>query len=112
MITTANYILIAMLNSGQRIFEYDDTCDVWQTLNAFYGDDYQSLLHEPDSELFPIDVLAMESGKVIATYKLAFCGCCFDHFFAKGWVADGPYTLDRFYGDLRKAREELDKTTD
>lgn len=102
MATTANYILTATVDGQEHIFEYEDAMDIWQTLEEFYSEDYAEVLIELEgSETFPVEVKAMQNGKVIAAYRLTFNGCVFDHFFAKGWKTGcDPYTLDEFVKDI------------
>lgn len=102
MTTTANYILAATVDGQEHIFEYEDTMDVWQTLEEFYSSDYsETIANRAGSGEFPVEVKAMQNGKVITTYRLKFNGCVFDHFFAKGWKAGcDPYTLDEFIKDI------------
>lgn len=96
MIITGNYLLIASIEGEQHFFEYE-TNDVWSTLEQFWHEDYPEKLIDKDGNgEFPIDVLAMENGKVIKRYPLLFTNGCFHAFFDKGHTAYGPYTLDQF----------------
>ena len=100
MTTTANYILTATVDGQEHIFEYEDTMDVWQTLEEFYSSDYsETIANRAGSGEFPVEVKAMHNGKVITTYRLKFNGCVFDHFFAKGWKATAAWGAD--FGAIR-----------
>lgn len=103
MVTTANYILTATVGGQEHIFEYEDTMDVWQTLEEFYADDHaEALIELEGSESCPVEVKAMHNGKVITTYRLRFCEVVFYAYFGRGVLADGkPYTLDKFIKDIR-----------
>lgn len=105
---TANYILTATVDGQEYIFEYEDTMDIWQTLEEFYSSDYsETIANRAGSGEFPVEVKAMHNGKVITTYCFKFNGCVFDHFFAKGWKTGcDPYTLDEFIKDI-EIRETL-----
>lgn len=110
MITTANYLLIATLNGVQHVFEYEDCGDVWSALGEFFADDYPEIIDEDKDGQFPIDVMAMDDGKVIKCYEVAFHSGLFDHFFAKGWRGEGePYTLDEFQKDVTEVRQNLNE---
>ena len=102
MTTTAYYILTATVDGQEHIFEYEDTMDVWQTLEEFFTEDYpEAIVHLAGSGEFPVEVRAMCDGRVITIYHLTFNGCVFDHYFAKGWKAGcDPYTLDEFIKDI------------
>lgn len=108
MITTANYLLIAYVGGEQYHFEYEDCGDMWSALEQFYGDDYHSLIDKDNDGQFPIDVLAMDGGKAVKRYEVAFHSGIFDHFFAKGWKQDEVYTLDEFGKDVKEVRSILD----
>lgn len=103
MITTATYLLIAQIGDEQYHFEYEDCYDVWTALEQFWHEDYpETLITKKDSGLFPITVLSMLEGKVIATYPFTFNHLCFHAFFDNGHTADGPFTLNQFAEHIRR----------
>lgn len=92
MITTANYIVKVRPQDGEAyIFEYE-TPDVWTALEEFWHEDWDNWLSGiyMDSA-WPIDVYAMERGKVIRVYKFKLCTSSFHGFFDHGRC-----TLDEF----------------
>lgn len=102
MITTANYLLIAKVGDLQYFFEYD-TCDIWETLEQFWHEDYpDTLIQINDGGMFPIDVLALEDGKEIDRYPMQFNAAVFHAFFDHGHKADGIYTLEQFGKDIER----------
>lgn len=112
MVTTANYLLIAYVGGEQYHFVYEDCGDMWEALKQFYGDDYDYLIDKDKDGQFPIDVLAMDDGKAIKRYEVAFHSGVFDHFFGKGWKQDVTYTLDEFGKDIMAVRKKLDGATE
>ena len=103
MITTANYQLTAKVGGEQYRFEYD-AGDVWEALGEFFHEDWpETLMQRRDGDLFPIDVAAMDDGKVIASYKLAFNASLFHYFYDHGRL-----TLDEFDRALREQRQNMD----
>lgn len=102
MITQINYILRSVVGGETYLFEYYDKNEIGEVVSAFYFEDYpEKLLHLQGSGLFPVEVLAMDGGKVCTTYRFQLDDCAFDHFFAKGWKAGcDPYTLDEFKKDI------------
>lgn len=99
MITTANYIIKAVVNGSTFIFQYDETMDVWETLGEFWHEDYPEVLADVQgSGLFPMDVYAMGdgNGKVIAVYPFTFNHAVFHAFFDNGFKHDGHFTVDEF----------------
>lgn len=99
MITTSNYLLSATVGGEQYRFEYD-AGDVWEALGEFWHEDYpETLMQRRDGDLFPIDVAAMDDGKVIASYELAFNASLFHYFYDHGRI-----TLDEFASALRQDR--------
>ena len=103
MITTANYIVKVVAEGETYVFEYD-TDDMWTALKEFWHDDWEWKFAHIEKQCFALDVLAMEDGKVIKTYELAFEMSYFHHFYDHG-----DCTLDEFYNGLRRCREELEK---
>ena len=92
MITTANYIVKVRPQNGETyIFEYE-TPDVWTALEELWHDDWDNWLSDiyMDSA-WPIDVYAMEHGKVIRVYKFKLCTSFFHAYFDHGRL-----TLDEF----------------
>ena len=109
MMTTANYVLVAYVGGEQYHFEYEDCGDMWEALQEFFFDDYPEILIDIDKAgEFPIDVLAMDGGKAIRRYEVAFHSVLFDHFFGKGHTVDSIYTLDDFGKDIKDVRSRLD----
>lgn len=113
MITTANYILKAVVDGEVFIFQYDEAGDAWEALEQFWHDgDYgEHIARLSGSGMFPIDVIAMEDGKAIQKYEFTFNGVAFDHFFDKGWSASSTepgqrYTLDQFAKDIERKPED------
>lgn len=112
MITTANYILKAVVDGEVFIFQYDEAGDVWDALEQFWHDgDYdEHIARLNGSGEFPIDVIAMEKSKAIFAYSFMFNCAIFDHFFDKGWSASSTepgqrYTLDQFAKDIERKPE-------
>lgn len=112
---TANYLLKAMVGKAEYYFEYE-SADLWDALDEFFHDDWESLSHLQGSGRFPIDVYAMEEGQALRLYKFTFDAGIFNHFFDKGWVAYSQepgqrYTLDMFSKDIeRKDKVSNDAT--
>lgn len=111
MITTANYIVKAVVDGEVFIFQYDEAGDAWEALEQFWHEDYPETLIDKGG-LFPIDVMAMGGGRAIRTYEFTFNSGVFHAFFDHGHTASGPYTLDQFAKDIeRKDREKNDVTS-
>ena len=111
MITTANYILKAVVDGEVYIFPYDDLGDAWEALEEFYHEDYpEELIRKEGGGLFPIDVIAMDGGKAIRKYEFTFNIGLFRAFFDKGHTADGIYTLDQFAKDIERKPEDKPDT--
>ena len=109
MITTANYILKAVVDGEVYIFPYDDLGDVWEALEEFYHEDYpEELIRKEGGGLFPVDVYAMDGGKAIRKYEFTFNVGLFRAFFDKGHTASGTYTLDQFAEDIERKSDEQD----
>ncbi len=107
MITTATYILAAIVNGEKYIFEYK-AYDPWAALQEFWHEDYPKvILGKTGDSYFPIDVYSMLEGKVMYTYKMAFDHANFHAFFDKGHKADGIYTLDEFAEVINKERMKM-----
>ena len=107
MITTANYILKAVVDGEVFIFQYDEAGDAWESLEQFWHEDYPEALIDKGDGLFPIDVIAMDGSKAIRKYEFEFNAGVFDHFFDKGWSASSTepgqrYTLDQFAKDIKR----------
>ena len=108
MITTANYIVKAVVDGEVFIFPYDDLGDVWEALDEFWHEDYPEVLIDKGGGLFPIDVIAMDGGKAIRKYEFMFNAGVFHAFFDKGHTVDGIYTLDQFAKDIERKSDEQD----
>ena len=107
MMTTANYIVKAVVDGEVYIFPYDDLGDAWEALEEFYHEDYpEELIRKEGGGLFPIDVIAMDGGKAIRKYEFTFNIGLFRAFFDKGHTADGIYTLDQFAKDIERKPED------
>ncbi len=106
MKTTANYLLIAYVGGEQYYFEYEECGDMWEALEQFWHEDYPETLMDKDGR-FAVDVLAMDGGKSIKRYEVAFNNAHFHAFYDNGFKHDGPYTLNEFEKVLRHEREEL-----
>jgi len=113
MITTANYILKAVVDGEVFIFQYDEAPEVWDALEQFWhGDDYaEHIARLSGSGEFPIDVIAMDGSKAIRKYEFMFNCAIFDHFFDKGWSASSTepgqrYTLDQFAKDIERKPDD------
>ena len=106
MITTANYILKAVVDGEVFIFQYDEACDAWEALEQFWHEDYPEVLIDKGGGLFPIDVIAMDGGKAIRKYEFEFNEGTFHAFFDHGHTADGTYTLDQFAKDIERKPED------
>jgi len=90
MITTVNYILQVVAEGETYVFEYE-TNDVWETLHEFWRDDFDYLAHKMITKAWPVEVRAMDGGKVITTYHLKFEQSSFHHYYDHGDI-----TLDEF----------------
>lgn len=102
MTTKTNYILIATLGNENYSFNYECN-DVLEALEYFWHNDYVDCLADRnDSDYFPIDVLAMEQGKVIYTYKFALNASLFHHYFDNGRV-----TIEEFDASIRTMRKKM-----
>lgn len=104
MITTANYMIKAVVNNLTYLFQYEDSASVWEALQQFWYDDYPETPIIESGEMFPIDVIALDGGKVIRVYSFTFHPAAFHAFFDKGHIADGPYTLDQFAKDIERKK--------
>lgn len=102
MITTANYLMKVVANGDTYVFEYE-TPDVWTALEEFWYEDWSGSLPDTVEEPWPLDILAMDRGKVIISYRLAFEPTVFHHFYDHGDI-----TLDQFHNAICKIRKELD----
>lgn len=103
MITSANYVLIAYVGSEQYRFEYEDCGDMWEALEQFWHEDYEVLNEEDHTECFAVDVVAMEYGKAIKRYEVAFDASIFHYFYDHGRI-----TLNEFSDAIRDVRAGLD----
>ncbi len=113
MITTANYIIKAVVNGSTYLFEYDDTMDIFETMEKFWHEDYPEVLADVQGiELFPMDIYAMrdDDGKVIATYPFTFNAAVFHAFYDHGHKVDGPYTMDDFFNDIIRKEKNYGMT--
>lgn len=108
MITTANYILKAVVDGEVFIFQYDEAGDAWEALEQFWHEDYPEVLSSKRGGLFPIDVIAMDGGKAIRKYEFMFNAGVFHAFFDHGHTANGTYTLDQFAKDIERKSDEPD----
>lgn len=106
MITTANYIVKAVVDGEVFIFQYDETPEVWDALEQFWHEDYPEVLTDKGGGLFPIDVIAMDGSKAIRKYEFMFNAGVFHAFFDKGHTAEGTYTLDQFAKDIERKKED------
>ncbi len=112
MITTANYIIKAVVNGEHYVFQYEECGDTWEALELFWHDDFDEMLAQvPNNGVFPIDVIAMDDGKAIAVHEFTFNLPVFAHFFDKGWSASSTesqqcYTLEQFAQDIAREKEE------
>ena len=103
MITTANYIVKVVAEGETYVFEYE-TGDVWTALDEFWHEDWDGWLSDKMmTKAWPLDVMAMDDGKVIKTYELAFEMSYFHHFYDHGHI-----TLNEFDDAIRKIRADLD----
>lgn len=108
MTTTANYMIKAVVGGETYLFQYEHCYDAWAALEQFWHEDYpETIASLPDCGTFPLDILSMLEGKVIATMPVTFNAGCFDHFFDKGWSASSHepgqrYTLDQFAKDIAR----------
>lgn len=108
MTTTANYMIKAVVGGETYLFQYEHCYDAWAALEQFWHEDYpETIASLPDCGTFPIDILSMLEGKVIATMPVTFNCALFDHFFDKGWSASSHepgqrYTLDQFAKDIAR----------
>jgi hypothetical protein len=112
MITTANYIVKAVVDGEVFIFQYDEAGDAWEALEQFWHEDYPEVLIDKGGGLFPIDVIAMEDSKAIRKYEFEFNAGEFHAFFDKGHTVDGIYTLDQFAKDIERKPGSSTTTTD
>ena len=97
MIITDSYILKATINGKRWVYQYD-TNDVWTTLEEFWHDDYpETLSHMDEAGQFPIEVHAMDNGKVIKTYQFIFNCVIFHAFYDHGYI-----TLNEFKYQITK----------
>ena len=108
MITTANYILKAVVDGEVFIFQYDEAGNAWEALEQFWHGDYPEVLIDKGGGLFPIDVIAMDGGKAIRKYEFEFNAGVFHAFFDKGHTVDGVYTLDQFVEFIERKSDEQD----
>jgi len=108
MISTETYIIKAVVGGETYLFQYEHCYDAWAALEQFWHEDYpETIASLPDCGTFPIDILSMLEGKVIATMPVTFNCAVFDHFFDKGWSASSQepgqrYTLDQFAKDIAR----------
>ena len=103
MITTANYIVKVVAEGETYVFEYD-TADVWKALDEFWHEDWDDWLSDKKmTKAWPLDVMAMDDGKVIKTYELAFEMSYFHYYYDHGRI-----TLDEFHNALLEIRKKLD----
>ena len=110
MITTANYIIKAVVNGSTYIFEYDDAMTIWEAMEKFWHEDYpEALADMQGSEMFPMDIYAMGDGdgKVITVYAFTFHSALFHAFYDK---ADSPYTENDFLGDIIRKEKNYGMT--
>lgn len=97
MIITDNYILKATINGKRWAYQYD-TNDVWTALEEFWHEDYpETLSHMDEAGQFPIEVHAMDNGKVIKTYQFIFNCAIFHAFYDHGHI-----TLNEFKDQITK----------
>ncbi len=112
MITTANYMIKAVVNGENYVFQYEECGDAWEALELFWHEDFgETLARVPNNGVFPLDVIAMENGKTIRVYEFTFNMAAFDHYFDKGWSASSTepgqrYTLEQFAKDIAREKEE------
>lgn len=103
MITTADYLIRVVAEGETYMFEYDAP-DVWTAMEEFWHDDWNDRLsHKAMTKAWPMDVMAMDGGKVIATYNFAFEMSHFHHYYDHGDI-----TLDEFDKAIRVMRADLD----
>lgn len=106
MTTTANYLLVAQIDGEEYHFQYEDSYDVWATLEQFWHEDYPEVLIDKGGGLFPITVLSMLQGKVMYRYEFTFNCAVFHAFFDNGHTVSGIYTLDQFAKDIARKADE------
>lgn len=118
MITTANYMIKAVVNGENYVFQYENCGDAWEALELFWHQDFgETLADVHNNGEFPIDVIALDNGKAIRKYTFTFNMAVFDHFFDKGWSASSGeagerYTLTQFGKDIeRRENKENDVTS-
>lgn len=102
MITTANYVLKTNVNGEVFTFVYE-TNDVWEALKEFWHEDFNNYLAcYPIEKAWPIDIDAMDSGKVISTYHFQFEQSSFHSFYDIGGC-----TLDEFDKCIRRDKPKV-----
>lgn len=106
MITTATYILKAVVDGETYLFHYDHCYDSWTALEQFWHDDYPTTLISKGGGLFTIHILSMLEGKVVSTRRVTFNAGVFHAFFDHGHTASGPYTIDQFARDIEAGEVE------
>ena len=105
MITTANYIIKAVVDGEVFIFQYE-AGDALDALEQFWHEDYPEVLQGHDGGEFPVDVIAMDGGKAIRTYGFTFNAGVFHAFFDHGHTISGPYAIDQFAKDIERKQKE------
>ena len=103
MISTANYVLVAYVGGEQYYFEYEDCGDMWEALEEFWHEDWECKFASLERQCFAVNVYAMENGKPIRCYEVAFEMSCYHGFFDHG-----KCTLNEFSKHLTEIRKELD----
>lgn len=101
--------LVATLGGRQHTFWYEKTT-VERALQQFFLDDCEALAYDPDYGWFPIDLWLPDTG-AHKPIKVMFNLCCFDHYYAKGWKADGPYLWSEFLTDITEERDRYERET-
>ena len=99
--------LVATLSGKQYTFEYVNQT-IEGALKEFFFDDCHPLIDDPDYGCFPIDLWLPDTG-AHKPIQVMFHLCCFDHYYAKGWNADGPYLWSEFLTDIIESREEYER---
>ena len=102
-----NIKLVATLSGKQHTYEYKNVT-ICNALEQFFIDDCHPLIDDPDYGWFPIDMWLPDTG-AYKPIQVMFNLCCFDHFYTKGWKADGPYLWSEFLKDIIEERERYER---
>lgn len=91
MKTRANYIIKATVADTEYYLEYASK-DVWTALEEFWHNDYEQTFGSmPDGSLFPLDVIRLDGGKRIYSYRCTFNAGVFHAYYDHGRITLGEF---------------------